>query len=320
MWGLSTWQIFGAITAVAKILRLDGQQIRHAFGLGGVSAPVPYIRKFGHAETERPYSWAKNNYGWASMGAVVACLLARRGFVGNRCILDGEHGFWVMAGSDRCDFQAMTAGLGEEYLLPKTGFKPYACCRLAHTTLDAVGSIRARGPINPAQIVRVDIHTFSEVVENLGGPQPTSIIDAQFHLPYLVALELLDRSPRRGLTEADLADPAVLGLMRKVTLHLDREADRGFFEQGLSPAHVVVALSDERRLEASAEVPTGSPGGLPFTSEDLAEKFQTLVTPVIGPTQARELEAIILELDGRNAADLVRHTVPASERLRTRSG
>lgn len=306
VWGLATWQVFGAVAAAARLLGLDVEQTRHAFGLGGISAPVPFIHKFGHDARERPFSWAKNHYGWAVMGAVTACLLAQRGFIANPAILDGEHGFWVMAGSDRCDFAAMTAGLGEEYRLPTTGFKPYACCRWTHTALDVVRRLREGTSMDPAAIARIEIHTFGELVEKFGGPAPRSLIDAQFHLPYLVALTCLDRAPTRALSEGDLTDEAVLALMSRVTLHLDPDADRAFFERRRLPVRVVVTGRDGSRREASADAPPGAPDGPPFTLEDLRVKFSALVEPIIGREQTQRLEAVALSLEAYDVTDLVR--------------
>lgn len=88
-------------------------------------------------------------YGW-SYGAV----LTQKGFVGNRFILDGEKGFWVMAGSDRCDFGKMTEALGENYLINNNSFKPYASCRWTHSTIDACLKIVDKHPIDPGRLNR----------------------------------------------------------------------------------------------------------------------------------------------------------------------
>lgn len=312
VWGLSTWGIFGAIAATARLLKLDVEQTRHAFGLGGLNAPVPNNRKLGLEKEDRPFGWAKNNYGWASMGAVIGCLMARRGFVGNRFILDGERGFWAMAGSDRCDFEALTAGLGRDYLLPNTGFKPYACCRWTQTGLDAARSLRARHPIGTREIVKVEVHTFGELVESFWGTRPVSIFDAQYNLPYVLALELLGRSPRAGLSEADLDNPDVITLFEKITLTLDAEADRRFFERALIPVRLVVTLSDGRVLEEYAEIPTGAPGGPAFTTDDVQTKFHELAEPVVGSKRARALRDIVLGLEKHTAADLVGPAEPLS--------
>lgn len=311
VWGLSTWQIFGAITAAAKLLRLNLEQTRHALGLGALNAPVPYMHAVWPSSGP-PYGWSKNNYGWASMGAVLGCVLAQQGFVGNPRILDGEQGFWVMAGSDRCDTAAMTAGLGREYLLPHVGFKPYASCRSTHTPLDAIRSLQRDGDLDPARITSVDVYVFSGAA-SLGGSGPESIIDAQFHVPYLVALELLGRSARRGLIDADLEDTGVRALAAKVRLHLDPEADREFFRSTRTPTRVVVRLQDGTEREGTANVPTGTRGGPAFTRDDLEAKFETLAAPVIGSERARALLEAVRKLDRRATADLIARAVPPTD-------
>ncbi len=265
VWGLSVWGTFGAVAAAAALLRLTPEQTRHALGLGGFNAPVPNMRKLGLELEERPFSWTKNNYGWAVMGGVLGALLARRGFRGNASILDGERGFWAMAGSDRCDPEKIVLGLGRDYWLPDTGFKPYACCRWTHTTLDAVRQLMAERPgLDPAAIERVEIATFFELSNNFAAGFPQNIVDAQFNLRHVVALELLGRSPARGLSEADLTDPTVRNLTERIHVRNDPEADRLYFEAGKMLARVRLVLRDGTALAAEEAVPWGNPGR-PFT-------------------------------------------------------
>lgn len=304
--GLATWQIYGAASAVARLRRLSLEATRDVFGLTAQHAPVPFLRKF-HG---RPMAWLKNNYGWATMGAVTAGALAARGFAGSRDIFDGETGFWRMAGSDRYDSAETTRGLGSEFRLMRVGCKPYGCCRWVHPALDVLCALIAEQPIEPAKVARIEIATFGEIVRDFAGKWPETIIEAQFHLPLLVALELLGRSSADGLVESALAEPEARGLAAKVSLSLLPGADDAFLGRSLLPFRLRVMLTDGSVREGYAEIPGGAPGGPPFGPDEIARKFHVLVAPSLGVPQAERLLRALLDLETRSAREIAALTQP----------
>jgi len=284
--GLATYQIFGALTASCALLGLNADQIASAFGLGGFCAPVPSSRKLG--TDQRPINWLKNNFGWAAMGGVLSALQVAAGFQGCTDILDGKKGFWVMAGSDRCDFNGITEGLGEHYQLKKISFKPYASCRFTHTTLDAVREIKVKNDISPQDIAKIKVETFYEAYE-FKTYRCATVTDAHFSLPHLIALELLGRSPSRGLSEDDLEDEDVVEIAGLVSLELDSKADKLFTEQHLMPSYVTIVMKDGRVFSGSVDVPRGDIRK-PLSKEEIKEKFRHIVGPLLG---RKETEKII---------------------------
>ena len=297
VWGLSTWQIFGATAASGNLLNLDAEQMRNAFGLGGVNAPVPYARKLGLKLEERPFAWSKNNYGWAAMGGVLGSLLAQKGFLGNRYILDGEMGFWVMAGSDRCDFEKMVEGLGKNYLLPQTSFKPYASCRWTHSTIDACIKILDKNRIEADTIRSIKVKGMYELAHSLAEKTPTYIYDAQFSIPYLISLCIAGHSPAQGLSEDHLNDPSVQSVAQKVSVEIDKEADRLYFEKGgIMKSTVIIETSDNERFEESVLYAKGSPE-FPITNEEIEKKFLALSSPVVGGLKSEKILERVMSLE-----------------------
>ncbi|QPP10181.1 MmgE/PrpD family protein [Streptomyces bathyalis] len=297
VWGFATWQTLGSAAAAASLLGLDTETTRHALGAAAFNAPVPSVRKIGLEPEDRPLSWTKNNYGWAAMGGVLGALLARDGFRSSRTVLDGDHGFWTMAGSDRFDAELLTAGLGEEFRLGATRIKPYASCRWTHSALDCVRQLRRSGELPPlADIERVEVHTFRELASNFTNPAPEDIVDAQFSLPYLLALELVERSPGRGLKESDLTDPAVLGVAARIAVHHDEEMDASF-HHGQMPSRVVFRTRSGKVVEVAVADPVWGAPEDPFTDDDLMVKCTALLEPAWGRAATRKLIEGILDLD-----------------------
>lgn len=298
VWGFGTWHVFGAAVAAGKLRGLSAGAFEHAFGVAGVNAPVPASHKLGLAADDRPVSWAKNNFGWACMGGVLAAELAARGFRANRRILDGERGFWRMAGSDRFRASLLTDGLGRDFWLTRTAIKPYAACRWTHPVLDAAAAIRARHPgLDAGRIAAARVRTFTPLTADFHVEQPRDVVDAQFSLPYLVALELSGRSPRRGLSARHLHDRRVAAIAKRVVVVPDRAADRAFRRDGSMRATVEVVDPAGRTYRAEAALPGSAAAGRSPDAALVREKFQALVVPVVGARRAARLAAWVAGLD-----------------------
>ncbi len=290
--GLATWQVFGAVAAAVHILGLDPEAAARAFGLAALHAPVPFV---GKIYEERPMWALKNNFGWAALGGVLGALFAAEGFDANHEILEGETGFWVMASSDRCDFAILTEGLGSTYSILDTSFKPYSSCRHTHSTLDAVNHIIHSADIRADGVRTVRIRSSSKI-RGFADYRPQSFIDAEFSLPYLVAMLLLREPTGYGWLGADRwRDPTVLSLADRVYLEVDPEADVDL-AKGYMRVRASVELEDGRVEEAEVTYPRGHPRN-PLSASELQQKFLGLAEPVIGRTMAKQLDSLLDRLD-----------------------
>lgn len=291
---LATWQSLGATAASARLLRLDCEKTLNAFGLAGVSVPVPAGRRWGEAKDEEgPVSWVKNNYGWASMGAVLASMLASRGFLGNRQIFDGERGFWVMAGSDRCDFDKLTDGLGKNYIMLRTGIKKYPACWWAQSPIEAVEELQKENTIDVAKIRSVKVMTFHEAVHNLSKYPPAHLVDLQFSLPYLIALKLTKHSLLNVLKE-DLADNQVYQIARKIDIQESKYAEESYPDKTV--ATVSIELENGKTLSKTVEIPKGD-SLRSLDSEEFKEKFVELLEPYFDLKKAETILSDIYSLE-----------------------
>jgi 2-methylcitrate dehydratase PrpD len=184
--GINTWQIFCATTVAAKLFKLSRDQTAHAHGHAAIHASVPSLRKWGFIDGK--IQWLKNNFGWTSYGGVLSALLSREGFIADTTIFDGQDGFWIMASSDQCDFDALREPMDSFYTL-KVHTKPYSACRHIHPTLDAVSAIVEESRPAPEHIDEVEVQTFYEVVKDYTF-LPSLPFDVVFSAPHLIALAL----------------------------------------------------------------------------------------------------------------------------------
>ena len=308
VWGVGTWQTFGAVVAAGRILQLDLDHMLNAFGVAGATAPLPNTQKWGWDIEERPIHWVKEPTGWPSWTGTMAALLASQGFIGNKYILDGDNGFWIMAGSDQCDFDAMTKGLGKDYEVRNVAIKPYSSCRWQHAALDCVEDLKKTYQLTPEEIRSITVHSFGWVKrQEIYGP--TQMVDAEFSIPHTVSMLLLGYPPGPSwYTDENLKSEKVRNLSKKVKVEIDSNLDKAYFEEGRLSARVDILKGNGERLEKFVGMPKGDPLN-PLTDQEIEEKFRHLASYSL---KDREIEAVIErvhELEKTNdISELMSHT------------
>lgn len=289
--GQGNWAVFGAASTAAKLMKLDREKIADCFGMAGVHAPVPSVRKF---HQPRPISWIKNNFGWAASGGIMATILTQESFTGNHTILDGPDGFWIMSSSDKCDFQLMTRDLGKKFLIEGISFKPYPSCRNTHSSLDALNRILQSNNINSENISEVVVYSSKKIRHYLDY-DPRTIIDIQFSLPYLSAMTILRMNCRDWLNPENLNDAKIRKIAKKMTFYHNTAADKTFQNRGFIISSVTIKTTDGQELSNEVSEPGGSLEN-PLSKEFLETKFLELSEPVIGD-KARKAKDLIFKLD-----------------------
>ncbi len=286
--GSATFLSLGSAVAAASLLNLDGTGVASALGLAAASAPVPYIRKFGSTESQ-PLNWVKNNYGWAAAAGLYGALLADRGFFGGQTILDGPFGFWVMAGSDQCNWATLTSGLGEDYRIYRTSFKPYSCCRYLHGILDAFS--QAAAGLLPKAIDRVRTEGFYHIAHFM-NPAPQTMFDAQFSVPYTLAALAHGIPTGTAWFSADaLSNSNLVALANRVTFSPDEAFDGPTAYGGR-----VTVFSGRQSKTVTVLYPRGHPRN-PLSENELVSKFSSLVDPVLGRERSARLLSALEHID-----------------------
>jgi 2-methylcitrate dehydratase PrpD len=296
----STWQIFDAVTVAGKLLGLGQRELQHAFGLAGATPPIPIdMKKF----VERPMGLAKNVFGWTTFTGVFWTLMAQRGARGAAHILDGDAGFWAIMGSDHHDFEELVRGLGEEYSLMDTKFKPYPLCTWGHTSLDAADKIFKENDIDAGDIESVKVKTLGRAVEFLSSAEMDSMYDAQFSLPHAIAMLALRKSPGPDWMSEDniFHNPEAAAIARTVTMEVDPTAEEVFSEEKGSaiPCTLEVKTKDGKLFQEHIQYSKGTPNN-PFSPEELKEKFKTLASSLFSEKRINEIIEAVESLEKRD--------------------
>jgi 2-methylcitrate dehydratase PrpD len=243
--------VFGAAAAAGKLLGLNVEQMVNALGIAFSQAAGNRQCILDGALTKRLQA------GQAASSGVMAALLAREGFTGAHNIFLGRFGFFELYQPHGHDAARLLEGLGTNFRGDELSFKPYACGRPQHAILDAAIAAREQlalgTSVDLSEIaeVRVTAPTATIADQFNGAPnkrKPTQIVEAQFALPYLIAVALTHG--RVGITEvAGMGDARVLDIAGRMTGEATEQAINS----------VTVQLRDGRMASVATGIPLGSP-------------------------------------------------------------
>ena len=251
--------VFGAAAAAAVAIGLDRAAFVNALGIAGTQAA-------GLTEWREDGSWIKRLHpGRAAQSGVLAARLAREGFTGPASILEGKGGFFnAFSYGESIDAEAMTRGLGADFRALDTAIKPYPCCRFEHGAIDLAIEAHASG-IAADDIGGVSVRLYRTDVLSY-HQEPRNPVDAQFNVPYAVAVALLrGHVGLADFTPAAVRSVEVLKLCRRIVVVEDPEYTAKYPEEYRIELNVHLKDGSTRRFLSTC--PSGDPRAPQYVSD-----------------------------------------------------
>ena len=261
--GPGTNASFGGAAGAGKTLGLDSEGLVNALGIAGSHAG-------GLLEFTREGAMTKRlHVGRGGQMGLESALLAAKGFTGPSTVLEGDKGFLkVYSPSPRPEL--LLEGMGETYLLLAMTVKAYACHVSFHPVIAGICGFREEHPIDGAALEGVRVAATQRMIDRHGQREPTSVLGAQYSLPFSVAVALLRDIPDPTVyNEETLWDPEVRSLAG--SMELDADGDR-FGKPGGPTAEVYLKLGGSAHTFQVAGW-KGAPGD-PYTFDEMADKFR----------------------------------------------
>ncbi|MDA0988051.1 MAG: MmgE/PrpD family protein [Chloroflexi bacterium] len=252
---------FGAATAVARALGLDPEQTASALGIAGSNAG-------GLLEFSLDGSMIKRlHMGRASQMGLESALLAQKGFTGPHTILEGKRGFLKVFSPDPHP-ERLLEGLGKNYVMASVlQIKSYPCHIRAHPFVDALVQFKAKHPIDPRHIQKIQIFLNPHDVDRHGQQEPGTLLAAQYSIPYSVAVALWrDLSDPRAFSDGVESQEDIRKTAREIELHPLQDSSES---KGQS---LVLDIDGESHYLDASDY-KGSPTN-PYNFDDLCEKFR----------------------------------------------
>jgi 2-methylcitrate dehydratase PrpD len=251
--------VFGAAAAAAVTMDLDRDRFVQALGIAGTQA-------FGLTEWRADGSWIKRLHpGRAAQSGVLAARLAREGFTGPATIFEGAGGFFnAFSFGETIDPDIMTSALGKEHHALGTAVKPYPCCRFEHGAVDLALAVHDGG-IAARDIEAANIRIYSTGVLTYHH-RPKSAVDAQFNVPYAVAVSLLrGQIGLSDFTDEAIRDRDVLALSDRVHVKEDPEFSARYPDEYRVELELLLKNGD--RQVSFSDCPSGDPAATRYRGE-----------------------------------------------------
>lgn len=176
--------VFGAAAAAAKLISNDVDLLLRSWGhaLSLAAGSMQFSDESAGTDVKRLHP------GYAAHGGVLSAQLASAGVSAPARALDGKYGVLALYGVD-ADPRLLKEE-GTAYQIHAISLKPYSCCRLFHSLIDAIGEATLDVDVSPDNISRLVVRAPRIVVEQHMMRKPQSSMAAQYSMPYAVGATL----------------------------------------------------------------------------------------------------------------------------------
>lgn len=239
-------------------------------------------------------SWVKDGVGFVSEAALMCSRMASKGFRATREGLDPGDKFSVLCGSRDYKHSKLTEGFGDPYLIENISFKPYPTCRFMQSILDIVDKEIVVKGIAGNDVEKIQVFITPYLKNSFDVRDPLTMIDAQFSLPYAVAMLISGRLPSLAWYAPEaMKDPYTRTLVNKVELIPDEAIEKGRKESSELKNRVRIILRNNEEYFFETGFAKGHPRN-PFSKEDHISKFRQNLSGLFGARKIETLAEMIL--------------------------
>jgi len=263
-----SWGGMGTFASMANLLGFNKEQILNGLGIAEFHGTIaPALR-----QASAP-SMLKGTTGWGAFSGAFAALLAQKGFTGTPSLLGLE------------EYNELVRTLGKEFKILDLYFKPYASCRWAQPAIDGTLQILNKEKIHREEIKKITIQTFEEATI-LRSKRPQTCEEAQYSLPYAVAVAIIDGQvgPMQVLEER-LNNPEILSIADKVEISYDSDIQKTFPERCLAK----VIIQTRKGTYSSGLMGAKGDPDHPLSDEEMKQKFLSLTQGIVQKENAQKI-------------------------------
>jgi 2-methylcitrate dehydratase PrpD len=270
---------FGGAAAVGKLLGLDAERQRHAFGLAGSQS----AGTFAHWGTPT----IKFHQSRGSLSGLLAGLLAEQGFTSSADILGHKDGGLFNAYSDGGNPQAVTADLGKRWELEQIGLRLWPAASSIQTVITSLLALMRAHDLTPQRVASIRVG-LSKTVYDMHGTLPwNDKFKALLSTPYVTAIVLHDRRCWLDQFEPQRYQDASVGAFARERVKV--EIDPQVAGTG---AAVDVRTTDGKTHSDRRAAPKGDPSD-PLSRSEIEEKLRTAAAGHLGADAVKRIIALV---------------------------
>lgn len=272
---------FGAAIACALLQNATRDELLNAVGIAGSLASG--LRQFSKSRTGGMVK--RLHFGRAAEGGVLAAGLAREGFDGPHDILEGRAGF-LHVFCDTFDTGELVRGLdGSTFHIREISMKDFATHGSTQGPLRALLGILDSNGLTAREIAQVRVVATRDSVENHDGQTPRDLMQAQYSIPFCIALACVrDIRDPRSMREDALDDPVIRAMLARVTVEIgdfsEKRTCRVIVTQTDGTVHDVLSTDDAASWR-------------PASAEAVKRKYRTLMQDLPRDTTEKVLSCLM---------------------------
>lgn len=276
-----TYGVMGAAIAAARLKGFSADQMRELLNVAATMGMATSRQTLLDGATVRNIFTGHSGYMGLTAARLVEC-----GFTGE---VDGVGNVYSKVLSDSFKPEAVTSGLGTEWLITRNYFKLHPTGRYVHSGIDALEDLLSKVPggrLNIDLIKSIRVRTYM-LAAMLAEKNVVSSFGARFSLPFALASILYHgRSGLASFDEQAVTNPKVQALASLVDLQEDERHTARYPDE--QPCDLQITLTDGTTLEGHCTVMKGEPAN-PHRPQELKNKFFELGTPVWGKAVTKKL-------------------------------
>jgi 2-methylcitrate dehydratase PrpD len=293
---------FGAFSAAAKILKLDGDKLRNGIG---IAASLAAGIRCNFGTMTKPL-----HVGRASENGVTAAILASKGFTADKAALDGPWGYFAVQGGGVTADKLDKEDFGRPWTIvePGVSIKPYPCGVLTHPTIDLMVKLVTENNIQPDDIENVVVKAGSNILNPIRYPIASNHLEAKFSLQAVLSMIALNRKAGKIEFEDNFVQAEAMQAMQK---RMQTEFDPKIEAMGFDKMRSSIQIQLKNGSLVSGDADERYRGGPenPLSIEELKHKVRSCCDGVLESEQVTNLidqSQLILDMaDASILAELI---------------
>ena len=281
---------FGAAATAGKLLGLDGRGIASAWGL--MLSMAGGSMQF--SEDPLGTTVKRLHGGYGAHNGILAAEFAALGIAGPSRALDGRYGLGRLFGQHP-NFEELVRPNDAPLEIHRISMKPYPCCRLFHSTIDALRDVTENFSLDPDQISEIRVGGPAIMCTQHMLRRPVSVMAAQYSLPFSLATSLVfGPDVYEAYGEDKFEDARILRLADKVNAVEDSEMEAAFPEHFGSWVELRTLNGETRRADMLDSI--GTPAR-PMDTAALQDKIAGLLAPLDAVPEISEITGAVESLE-----------------------
>ena len=274
---------FGGAAAAGKLLGLDAERQRNAFGLAGSQSAGTF------AQWGTPTIKVHQSRG--ALSGLLAALLAEQGFPSSIEILTHKDGGLFNTYSDGGNPEAVTAGLGERWELENIGLRLWPAASSLQTLITSLFTLMESHDLRAESIAVVRVGLSKTVYDMHGTLDWNGKFKALLSTPYVTSVVLHDRQCWLEQFEASrYEDPALGAFARdKVRVEIDPRVE------GAGAAVEIRTTAGAVHADRRA-APKGDPSD-PLSRAEIEQKLRTAAAGFLPDATVKRIIALTGNLE-----------------------